>query len=407
MSTAQIELPPKLIPVFMGKARYRGAWGGRGSGKTKGFAKMSAVRAYQLAESGQSGVILCGREFMNSLEDSSMEEVKQAIRSVPFLESYFDIGEKYIRTKNKRIQYVFAGLRHNLDSIKSKAKILLAWVDEAESVSDVAWRKLLPTVREAGSEVWVTWNPEDPESSTNQRFYFDPPESSKIIKLNWQDNPWWNDVLEGERLSDKKKMPDFYDHIWEGEFLSITDAQIFKGCFSVEDFEVDHTYGEPLHGMDFGFAQDPTTCVQCYIKDNTLYIRRECGKVGLELDDTGQFVTDFIPSASQYVVRADSARPESISYLYRHGLPYIEGVDKWKGSIEDGIAFIRSFDRVVIHPSCEETAREFRRYSYKTDPRTDDILPVVLDKFNHYIDAIRYALAPMIKGDYVDYGALL
>ncbi|SQC88096.1 phage terminase [Klebsiella pneumoniae] len=114
------------------------------------FAKMSAVKAYQYAECGISGVIVCGREFMNSLEESSMEEVKQAIRETPFLNDYFDIGEKYIRTKNRLVSYVFCGLRHNLDSIKSKVRILLAWVDEAESVSDTAWNKLDPTVREEG-----------------------------------------------------------------------------------------------------------------------------------------------------------------------------------------------------------------------------------------------------------------
>lgn len=108
----QIELPPKLIPVFLGKARYRGAYGGRGSAKTRSFALMTAVRAYQFAQMGQSGVILCGREFMNSLEDSSMQEIKQAIGDVPWLDDYFDVGEKYIRTKNRQVSYVFTGLRH-------------------------------------------------------------------------------------------------------------------------------------------------------------------------------------------------------------------------------------------------------------------------------------------------------
>src|SRR5690606_7819585 len=155
MSVAKIELPPKLIPVFSGPARYRGAHGGRGSAKTRSFAKMTAVRAYMFAEAGISGVMLGAREYMNSLEESSMEEIKQAIRSEPWLDAYFDIGEKFIRTKNRRVSYVFAGLRHNLDSIKSKARILIAWVDEGENVSEVAWQKLTPTVREFGSEIWV------------------------------------------------------------------------------------------------------------------------------------------------------------------------------------------------------------------------------------------------------------
>lgn len=158
-SQVDLQIPAKLVPVFATEGvRYRGAHGGRGSAKTRTFALMTAVKAYQAAEANISGVILCAREYMNSLEESSMEEVKQAIRSVAWLDDYFDIGEKYIRTKNRKVSYVFCGLRHNLDSIKSKARILVAWVDEAESVSSTAWKKLRPTVREEGSEIWVTWN---------------------------------------------------------------------------------------------------------------------------------------------------------------------------------------------------------------------------------------------------------
>ena len=180
---------------------------------------MTAVHGYRIGESGGSGQILCGREFMNSLDDSSLEEVKSAIRSVPWLEDYYEIGEKYIRSKDGRITYVFAGLRRSLDALKSKAKLILAWIDEAETVSETAWRKLIPTVREHDSEIWVTWNPESKESATHKRFRADPPDNSIIVEMNWQDNPWFPDVLEQERLQDKEKRPDIYDHVWEGDFL--------------------------------------------------------------------------------------------------------------------------------------------------------------------------------------------
>jgi phage terminase large subunit len=217
---AQLKIPPKLIPVFnTPNLRYRGAYGGRGSAKTRTFALMTAVHGYRIGESGGSGQILCGREFMNSLDDSSLEEVKSAIRSVPWLEDYYEIGEKYIRSKDGRITYVFAGLRRSLDALKSKAKLILAWIDEAETVSETAWRKLIPTVREHDSEIWVTWNPESKESATHKRFRDDPPDNSVIVEMNWQDNPWFPDVLEQERTQDKEKRPDIYDHVWEGDFL--------------------------------------------------------------------------------------------------------------------------------------------------------------------------------------------
>ena len=177
--------------------------------------------------SGQEGQILCAREHLNSLDESSLEEVKSAIRSVDWLSDYYEIGEKFIRSRDGRIKYVFAGLRRNIDSIKSKARIILCWVDEAEPVTEEAWRKLIPTVREDNSEIWVTWNPESKRSTTNERFRENPPENSKIVLLNWRDNPWFPDVLNQERLDDEKKRPHIYDHVWEGEFASAFEGAYF------------------------------------------------------------------------------------------------------------------------------------------------------------------------------------
>ena len=395
----QLKVPPKLIPVFTAKnVRNRGAYGGRGSAKTQTYAKMTAVVAYQRAMQGDSGVILCGREFMNSLEDSSLEEIKQAIKSEPWLADFFEIGEKYVRTKCGRVSYIFAGLRHNLDSIKSKARILLAWIDEAESVSETAWRKLLPTVRESGSEIWVTWNPEEKGSATDLRFRQYQDESMAIVEMNYSDNPWFPDVLEQERLRDKARLDDAtYRWIWEGDYLEQSEAQIFRDKFQELEFKPNGDFSGPYFGLDFGFAKDPTAGVKCWIFNGDLYIEYEAGKVGLELDDTAQYLVDRLPDVQTHMMRADSARPESISYLKRNGLPRIDGVKKWQGSVEDGIAHIKSYGKVYIHPRCRQTLNEFRLYSYKVDRLSGDILPVVVDEHNHYIDALRYALTPLIQ----------
>lgn len=207
---------------------YRGAFGGRGSGKTRSFAKMAAVRGVMYAQAGMEGVIVCGREFMNSLDDSSFAEVKSAILSEPWLSKLYECGEKFIRTRCGRIDFKFAGLRHNLDSIKSKSKIRLLWVDEAEPVSEQAWQKVIPTVREEGSEIWVTWNPERSTSATHKRFREDPPEGSKIIELNYSDNPWFPSTLEKTRKEDQVKRPDYYNHIWEGDFVTVVEGAYFS-----------------------------------------------------------------------------------------------------------------------------------------------------------------------------------
>lgn len=232
MATAKVELPPKLIPVFLGSAQYRGAYGGRGSAKTRSFAKMAAVHGMRCAEAGERGVIVCGREFMNSLDESSLAEVKMAILSEPWLADYYDVGDKYVRTKNKLIDFAFIGLRHNLDSIKSKALIRLLWVDEADPVSEVAWQKADPTVREDGAEIWVTWNPERKNSATHRRFRIDPPADAKIVELNWRDNPWFSDWLNKKRLADMEKRPDTYQHIWEGDFATVAEGAYYAECLN-------------------------------------------------------------------------------------------------------------------------------------------------------------------------------
>ncbi|WP_068445066.1 PBSX family phage terminase large subunit [Providencia heimbachae] len=414
--TVDLPIPAKLVPVFAKEGvRYRGAYGGRGSAKTRTFAMMSAVKAYQAAEQDISGVILCGREYMNSLEESSMEEVKQAIRSVPWLDDYFDIGEKYIRTKCKRVSYVFCGLRHNLDSIKSKARVLLAWVDEAESVSDLAWKKLRPTVRESGSEIWVTWNPEKDGSATDKRFRKIPPKNSIIVEMNYNDNPWFPEVLEEERLDDLNSL-EYADYawIWEGAYLENSDKQVLANKYVVQSFP-DDLYQKAdrlLFGGDFGFAKDPSTLIRMFMLDRNLYIEFESYGAGVELNDMWKFyagkdgatdkqlseweVTDDakfsgVPEARKWPIKADNSRPETISHIKKQGFN-ISAAKKWQGSVEDGITHLRGFKQIIIHPRCKETAKEARLYSYKTDRITGEVLPVILDANNHCWDAVRYGL---------------
>jgi phage terminase large subunit len=211
---------------------YRGAYGGRGSAKTRSFAKMAAVRGLICAQANEPGVVLCGREFMNSLDESSMAEVKAAIESEDWLRDNYDVGEKYIRTRDRRVEFAFIGLRHNLESIKSKARIRLFWVDEAEPVSETAWMKAIPTIREEGSEIWVTWNPERKKSATHKRFRENPPNGAKIVEINWRDNPWFPSILNITRLEDQTKRPDQYDHVWEGDFVSVVEGAYYASCLT-------------------------------------------------------------------------------------------------------------------------------------------------------------------------------
>ncbi|RMD52389.1 PBSX family phage terminase large subunit [Candidatus Parcubacteria bacterium] len=395
---AQLPLPPKAVKVFSRPARIRALYGGRGSGKTQTFALMTAVDGYRLACQGYTGTLLCGREHFTSLEDSSMQEVKDAIRRVPWLNEFYEIGEKFIRTKDRRIHYTFTGLRQNLQSIKSRAKILRCWIDEAEHVSEAAWRMLMPTIREEVSEIFISWNPESPTSATHLRFRANPPEDCIGEMINWNDNPWFPEILNKERLHHLKTRPDTYKHVWEGEFLILTDALVFANRFCSDVFEPRDDWDGPYQGLDFGFAKDPTAAIRAYIDGRTLYIRHAWSQVGVELDETASKVANAIPRFNLYPTRADNARPESISYLQRHGMPQLKAVKKWNGSIEDGIEFIKSFDKIVIHAEDALAAmHEFSSYCYKVDRLSGDIMPVIMPGNDHTIDALRYALAPLIR----------
>lgn len=276
MSVADVEIPPKLIPVFLGEADVRGAWGGRGSAKTMTFAKMTAIRAYMWDQAGREGVIVCGREFLNSIDDSSLAEVKSAIESEPWLAEHFIIGEKYIKTKSGRISYKFAGLdKKTIKSIKSKAKILLLWVDEGEQVTDHAWSIVIPTLRQEDSELWVTWNPERKNSATDKRFRQTKDPRYKIVEMNWRDNPRFPDILNRQRLRCQKEDPDSYDHVWEGGY-----AKVYKGAYYTQ-----HLAAMRLGGRLGKMAADPNLTRRLFV---------DIGGTGMNADAFAMWGAQFV-----------------------------------------------------------------------------------------------------------------
>ena len=396
MTTARIELPPKLLPVFSkprGSVRYRWAHGGRGSGKSFNFAKMAAI--WGLVEPLR---ILCAREFQASIAESFHAELKSAIASEPWLDAGYDVGRDYLRGHNGT-EFIFRGLRRHTQSIKSLAEIDLTIVEEAEDVPEDSWLALEATIfRKPKSELWAIWNPRDRGSPVDNRFIINPPANGIGVEMNWSDNPFFPVALDELRRREQERLdPQTYAHVWEGAYLENSARQVLAGKCRTAEFTPGDGWDGPYQGVDWGFSQDPTAAVRCWIHDDRLWIEREAGKVGLEIDATPDYLCRHIPEFARYVSRADCARPESISYAKRNGLPKIEACRKWSGSVEDGIAFLRGFREIVIHPRCKETIKEARLYSYKVDRLSGDVLADIVDAHNHYIDAIRYALGPMIR----------
>lgn len=370
--------------------RYKVFYGGRGSGKSHAVAQ-----ALTFLASNINLRILCCREIQNSIKDSSYQVLKDMTDRLG-IGHEFKFTESEILHMRTGSRFIFSGLLRNENSIRSKEGIDICWIEEASSVSQRSWDVLTPTIRKTGSELWLTFNPLTVDDPTNV-FIENPPPNAYVRKVNYWDNPFFPEVLREQMEWDKQNDFEKYLHVWEGYPLTISDAQVFKGRFVVEPIPEDlwKKADRLFFGADFGFARDPSTLVRCFILDNRLYIDHEAYGVGVEIDELPQLYRS-VPGADQWPIKGDSARPETISYLRRHGYN-IDGAEKWPDSIEEGINFIKSFDKVVIDPRCKHTADEFRLYSYKTDRLTDEVLPVVLDKNNHTIDALRYAMVDYIK----------
>ncbi|MEP7312546.1 MAG: PBSX family phage terminase large subunit [Pseudomonadota bacterium] len=386
-----VELPPRLLRLLDPdtKARYRCAYSGRGAGKSWAFARALVVRSLT-----RPTRVLCGREFQNSLSESVYKLLVDQIEGLG-LAPWFTILQGQINAANGS-EFIFTGLRTNVNKVKSTEGIDIAYLEEAEKISAQSWQVLIPTVRKPGSEIWLGFNPDAETDPTYQRFVKTPPPGAIVELISWRDNPWFPDELAAEKDYLASVDADAYEHVWEGKCRAASDAQIFRGKYVIEAFEPQPGWDGPYFGADWGFAVDPSTLLKVWIHERRLYVEFEVYAVGVDIDATPALF-DRVPGARTHRVRADSARPETISYMQRHGYPSMCSVEKWSGSVEDGITFLRSFEQIVVHTRCTHTADEMRLYSFKTDRLTGDVLPEALDKFNHCMDALRYALTPLIR----------
>ena len=371
--------------------RYKCLLGGRGSGKS--FAVADAL----LIEGARRKCrVLCAREFQNSIKDSVHYLLKERIVALG-LEDFYQVQEATILGRNGT-SFIFKGIRHNVQSIKSMAGLTHCWIEEGQTISAESWRVLVPTIREEGSEIIVTFNPHQETDPIYQEFVAKGKPDSYTQRVNWDENPHFPATLDAERREMQRTDPDLYEHIWEGGCWERSDAQVLSGKWIVDEFTPGPSWDGPYHGADFGFAQDPSTLGRWWVHGNRLYLEHESWAIGLPLDATAARWSADVPGCEGHTIRADSARPESIDYLRRHGLPKIVGVKKGKGSVEDGVAHLLSYSQIIIHPRCKHAIEEARLWSYKVDRLTGDVLPTLAPGYDHLVcDGGRYALQPLIK----------
>lgn len=402
-SVVNFQVAAPLLPFMTSDATYKIAYGGRGGTKTWSFARMLVLLAY----SQKAHLILCAREFQSSIADSVHAVLKNQIEDMG-LSPWFKVTDNEVLCWLTGSRFIFKGLRRNINEIKSTEGVTITWVEEAQAVSEASWLTLTPTVlRMDRSQIWISLNPLEKDDPTYKRYILNPPPSSLVVKINWDDNPWFPANLDEERKFMLRTDPDAYDWVWNGKTRHVSEATIFRNRFIVEDFEAPETQKRFLFGADWGFANDPTVLIRCWQEDRgkgrlRLMIDYEAYGIGVEIDDIPKLfcggisakngaVWPGVPGVLQHPVKGDNSRPETISYVRREGSMNLSAAKKWPGSVEDGIAYLKSYDQIVIHPRCKHMAEEARLYSYKTDKRTGDILPEVLDMHNHCWDALRYA----------------
>jgi phage terminase large subunit len=383
MTTLTIKTPRWFKP-FLQPSRYKGAHGGRGSGKSHGFAE-AMIEAHVIDQKRRS---VCVREIQKSLSQSVKRLLELKIEQMG-VQSYFEVQETQIKSRHGDGLIIFQGMQnHTSDSIKSLEGYDCAWVEEAQSLSQRSLDLLRPTIRKPNSELWFTWNPSQATDPVDVLLRgHTPPPDSIVREVNYRDNPWFPDVLKAEMEYDRSRDPDKYKHVWLGSYLSNSEARVFRN-WSIEEFE---TPEDATHrfGADWGFASDPTVLIRCHVIGRTIYVDHEAYRVGCEIMDTPDlFLT--VPESEKWPIVADSARPETISHMQRHGFPKIMPAIKGPKSVEEGIEWLKSHD-IVVHPRCKHTIDELSCYSYKTDPLTGAVLPVLADRDNHLIDALRYA----------------
>lgn len=385
-----IDFPEKLQCLFR-PARYKVFYGGRGGAKSWGIA-----RALVLIAASSKKTIVCAREVQNTMRDSVHKLLRNQIEALG-LSPWFKITENSIRS-SAGSEFVFKGLRvDGAQGLKSSEAIDICWIEEAQNVSQASWETLIPTIRSDDSEIWISFNPDEESDPTYQRFVVKPPPEAVVVEINYDDNPWFPGVLRREMEYCRSVDFDAYMHIWRGKPRKISKAAIFADKVHVEAFPDDlWEHADRLFfGADFGFATDPSTLIRFFILGRCLYISHEAYGVGVELDHMADFY-DAVPGSREWPIMADCSRPETISHIKSRGFA-IDAAAKWPGCVEDGIAHIRAFEKIIIHERCKNMADEADLYSYKVDPKTKQVLPVVVDKHNHCWDAVRYGLDGYIQ----------
>jgi phage terminase large subunit len=392
-------LPGKLRCLCK-PARYKILYGGRGAGKSYG------VALWLLAEAAaRPQCILCCREFQTSIRDSVHKLLGDLIERLG-LSGKFQVQQNSIRAVNGS-EFIFEGLRHNISRICSLQRIDKVWVEEAQTASKASWEVLTPTVREEGSEIIVTFNPELESDETYQRFVVNRPPNAVVVQINYHDNPWFPSVLRAEMEHLKARDPDAYQHVWLGECRYVLDGVIYARELKdaqeegrITSVPVDPTKPVSVY-FDLGWADQTAVWFVQHIAGEVRLIdflqnaQRPFSSYLQELQGRGYlYATMWLPHDAQ---AKSLGTGRSIEELARSSGGWrVKIVPKL--SVADGINSVRTlfptmwFDR----DHCADGVQTLRHYRYDVDPDTGQFSRQPLhDHVSSASDALRYCAVAM------------
>jgi len=411
----EFQFPEKAKPLFDQiiepslRLPYAVLVGGRGSGKSESVARYCIIRAIQAPT-----LILCARENQNSLTDSVHALLSDIIRNHN-LENIFTIERDKIFNKKNGSKFIFKGMRQDAGHLRSMTGVDIAWLEEAQYIGRAGFVSLDDTIRKEGSQIIMVLNPRYADDPIYADFVSVNRDDTLKIMINIMDNKF---ATSRSRAKAKRMMDTNYDeymHVYCGELKEASDSLIFKSKYEIREFNEPPPGTIFYHGADWGFSQDPNAIIRAWVdeKNNNLMVDYAIFGYQTEIEDLPKLFNQ-IPGIKYHEVRADNARPETISFMQNKGFNVVP-CEKGKGSVEDGIERLRGFNKIVIHPRCVELTDEFRNYSYKIDknridPKTgrEKITTAIRDEYNHGIDALRYATEGIVHSDPVaDFAAAL
>lgn len=377
----EILIPVEFKRLFDNDWREAAVYGGRYSLKSHTVARILLIRARQ-----KKIRVACFREFQNSIAESSHQLLKDLINQYELKD--FEVTQNSIINKINGSDFIFKGLHNNEQSIKSTEGIDIAWVEEAQTVSNTSLEVLTPTVRKPGSQLIYTYNRLLEDDPVHNRLVLEGRPNTLIINVNYDialKYKMMPEVIRLEMEDDRERRPALYKHKWLGE-PSSSERKIYKDWNIID--ELPHEARLERYGLDFGYSNDPTAIVAIYKYNGGFILDEITYQKGL----SNKQIADILQNIDRALVIADSAEPKSIDEIRSYGINILPCV-KGKDSINQGIQYVQD-QRISVTKRSSNLIQEYNRYLWQVD-KLDKIINVPESGFDHAMDAIRYGMDAM------------